>query len=250
MESKQKKLQISVVVPVHNEEDNILPLAREIKDALLNKHVFEIIYVDDGSTDKTYSRLIEAMQEIPELRVLRHKKSCGQSQAVATGVKYAEAEIIATLDGDGQNDPADIPNMFATHQSENNPEKLLIAGHRHKRRDTSSKRYTSKIANALRKKLLNDDTPDTGCGSKLFPRQAFMEMPRFDNMHRFLPALMIRGGGRIKSVHVNHRPREKGISKYGFWDRFKVSIFDILGVYWLMQRASNPEIEIVEVTEK
>ena len=245
MQTNEKTPEISVVVPVHNEEDNILPLINEIREALSNKFDFEIVYVDDGSTDKTYSHLIEAMKIISELRVIRHKKSCGQSQAIATGVRYAKAKVIATLDGDGQNDPFDIPNMFAVHQADNEPEKLMIAGFRHKRKDIKSKRYTSKIANAVRKKLLKDDTPDTGCGSKLFPRQAFMDMPRFDNMHRFLPALMIRGGGKVQSVNVNHRQREKGQSKYGFWDRFRVSVFDILGVYWLMKRASNPEVEIV-----
>ncbi|MGD9639016.1 MAG: glycosyltransferase family 2 protein [Alphaproteobacteria bacterium] len=248
--AQAKELEISVVVPVHNEEDNIFSLVTEIKDALKDKYKFEIVYVDDGSTDKTYSKLQEAMEKFPELRVIRHKKSCGQSQAVATGVRYAKAPVIATLDGDGQNDPADIPNMYAVHQAEDNPEKLMIAGHRHKRKDVTSKRYTSKIANAIRKRLLKDDTPDTGCGCKLFPREAFMDMPRFDNMHRFLPALMIRGGGRVKSVHVNHRFREKGVSKYGFWDRFRASAFDIIGVCWLMKRSSNPEVEIVTKTKK
>jgi dolichol-phosphate mannosyltransferase len=236
---------LAVVVPVKNEADNILPLVAEIDAALAGKHVFEIIYVDDGSDDRTPEMLRVARAKFPALRIVRHKKSCGQSAAVATGVKAARAPIIATLDGDGQNDPADIPALVRRLLDEA-PEArsyLLVAGFRHKRRDDGIRKMSSRIANRVRAGMLKDDTPDTGCGLKVFTRDAFLDMPRFDHMHRFLPALMIRRGGKVVSVPVNHRPRERGVSKYGVWNRLWVGIVDLFGVMWLQNRANLPVIE-------
>jgi dolichol-phosphate mannosyltransferase len=239
---------LAVVVPVKNEAENVLPLIGEIDAALAGKHVYEIIYVDDGSDDRTPEMLREARARYPALRVVRHKKSCGQSAAVATGVKAARAQIIATLDGDGQNDPADIPALVRRLLDEA-PERrsfLLVAGHRQKRRDDGIRRLSSRIANKVRAGMLKDDTPDTGCGLKVFTRDAFLDMPRFDHMHRFLPALMIRRGGKVVSVAVNHRPRERGVSKYGVWNRLWVGIVDLFGVMWLQNRANLPQIESQE----
>lgn len=238
-------LDIAVVVPVKNEADNIFPLVEEIHAALEGKLEFEVVYVDDGSTDATPAKLAEAQARFPRLRWLRHSASCGQSQAIATAVKAARAPLIAMLDGDGQNDPADIPNMVTRWRAE--PEatrsKLLIAGWRANRRDTSSRRWASKAANAIRAAMLKDDTPDTGCGSKLFARALFLDLPRFDHMHRYLPALTIRAGGSVVSVKVNHRQRGAGTSNYSNLRRALVGIPDLLGVMWLMRRSRNPIVE-------
>ncbi len=244
--------ELAVVVPVKNEADNIIPLIEEIVAACTPLCVFEIVYVDDGSDDATPQKLQEAQQVYPMLRVLRHVKSCGQSQAVATGVKAARAPLIATLDGDGQNDPADLPDMLGAmwKMEESARDGLLIAGHREKRQDTAIRRISSRLANRTRAFLLKDDTPDSGCGIKMFTRTAFLDMPRFNHMHRFLPALMMRRGGRVVSVRVNHRPRERGISKYGVWNRLWVSLVDLMGVMWLQRRASVPEVVVPEGTEK
>lgn len=237
--------QIAVVVPVKNEADNILPLLGEIAAALAGRWPFEIIYVDDGSDDATADVLATAKTTFPQLRVIRHRLSCGQSQAVASGVKAARAPYIATLDGDGQNDPADIPALFERLLSapDSDRDKLLVAGFRRKRQDNGLRRLSSKVANGIRAALLNDATPDSGCGLKLFSRDAFLDMPRFNHMHRFLPALMIRRGGAVVSVQVNHRPRERGVSKYGLWNRLWVGIVDLFGVMWLQRRASVPIID-------
>jgi len=239
---------LAVVVPVKNEDDNILPLIEEIRRALTGVAPFEIVYVDDGSTDATTATLRQARATLPELRVLRHQASCGQSAAVASGVKAARAPIIATLDGDGQNDPADIPALLRRllEEPEDRRDFLLVAGHRQKRRDNGLRRLSSKIANGVRAAMLKDDTPDTGCGLKLFTRAAFLDMPRFDHMHRFLPALMIRRGGRVVSVPVHHRPRERGVSKYGVWNRLWVGIVDLFGVMWLQRRANLPKVESID----
>lgn len=237
--------ELAVIVPVRDEADNIAPLIAEIEAALAGVCTFEIVYVDDGSRDATPQRLREARASNPRLRVVRHQHSCGQSQAVATGVRAARASVIATLDGDGQNDPADIPLLLSRLREEpaEARDRLLVAGWRAKRHDTLSKRLSSRIANAVRGRLLGDRTPDTGCGLKLFTRAAFLDMPRFDHMHRFLPALMIRRGGRVVSIRVRHRPRERGRSKYGMWDRLGVGIVDLFGIMWLQARGRNPVVE-------
>jgi dolichol-phosphate mannosyltransferase len=230
---------ISVVVPVRNEAANIGPLIAEIRAALASI-AHEIVYVDDGSDDGTADALREAARTAPLTR-RRHAKSCGQSAAVITGVRAASGQWIATLDGDGQNDPADIPALFARAQVE--PGLVLLAGHRTRRRDSFIKRITSRFANKLRAGLLGDATPDTGCGLKMFRREAFLELPAFDHMHRFLPALFIRAGGRVVSVPVNHRPRLQGASKYGTLDRALVGVFDLMGVVWLQHRWKRPLVE-------
>ena len=236
---------LSVVVPVRDEAENIAPLIAEIEAALAAVCPFEIVYVDDGSRDATAERLREARVSHPFLRVVRHRDSCGQSQALISGIKVARALLIATLDGDGQNDPADIPALLKRWNAEPEATRaaLLVTGQRVKRRDTVGKRLTSRLANAIRGSLLGDRTPDTGCGLKVFARAAFLDMPHFDHMHRFLPALTIRQGGRVVSIPVNHRPRARGRSKYGFWDRLAVGIVDLLGVMWLQTRARRPVIE-------
>lgn len=237
-------LGLSVVVPVHNEADNVEPLILEIQAALDGIVTYEIIYIDDCSRDGTPEKLVQLNRRIEALRVLSHKKQSGQSAAVRTGVKAAAAPLVATLDGDGQNNPADIPNLLQAYgaQAGDDP-RLLIAGHRAQRQDNFTKRLSSKIANAIRSRLLGDSTPDTGCGLKVFRAEDFLDLPSFDHMHRFLPALMIRSGGRVLSVEVSHRPRERGKSKYGTLDRLWVGITDIIGVLWLKRRSINPEVE-------
>lgn len=231
--------QLSVVVPVRNEQDNVASLIAEIDAALTKLITYEIIYVDDGSTDETYSRLKQLQTRYPQLRIVRHAKSCGQSTAVRTGVQAARYDWIATLDGDGQNDPADIPKLLAaiTEGVE------LVGGNRRKsRRDTWVKRVSSIIANGVRSRMLNDNTPDTGCGLKVFSCTAFLDLPYFDHMHRFLPALIKRRGGKTLSVPVSHRNREFGKSNYGTIDRLLVGIVDLFGVAWLQRRAKQPII--------
>jgi dolichol-phosphate mannosyltransferase len=232
---------LSVVVPVCNEAENVEPLAREIAAALAGQS-YEMIFIDDGSTDETAAILRGLRGELTELRVLRHSFRSGQSAAVASGVRAARAPWIATLDGDGQNDPADIPNLLAVWRREvsGTPELGLVAGQRRKREDGFMKRMASRVGNGTRQWLLQDKTRDTGCGLKLFSRAAFLALPYFDHIHRFIPALMLREGYRIAHVDVNHRPREHGRSKYGTLDRLMVSISDLLGVRWLRRRARNP----------
>ena len=230
--------QLSVVVPVRNEEGNVAILVGEIDSAL--KHILhEIIYVDDGSTDNTYSQLKSLQLQFAQLKIVRHAHSCGQSTAVRTGVKAAQYAWVATLDGDGQNDPADIPKLMAAVKVGID----LVGGNRRaSRRDTRVKRMSSVIANTVRAKILRDNTPDTGCGLKLFKRTAFLDLPYFDHMHRFLPALIKRNGGSIVSVPVAHRNREHGKSNYGTIDRLLVGIVDLFGVAWLQRRAKIPQI--------
>jgi dolichol-phosphate mannosyltransferase len=230
---------LSVVVPVRNEQDNIAPLISEIRAALDDVVKYEIVYVNDGSTDATPQRLAEIAQNCPQLTVIHHQNSCGQSTAVRSGVKAAQGDWIATLDGDGQNDPADIPKLIAAVEEG----VALVGGNRrHARRDIWIKRISSVIANTVRSAMLGDHTPDTGCGLKLIRRDTFLDLPYFDHMHRFLPALVIRSGGQVVSVAVNHRPRERGVSNYGTLDRLLVGIVDLFGVAWLQRRAKKPVI--------
>jgi dolichol-phosphate mannosyltransferase len=237
-------MDLSVVIPVKNEAGNIAPLVAEIAAALaigLEGCVgYEIVYVDDGSDDSSEAEIRRLQASLPQLRLVRHTRSCGQSAAIRSGVKAARGRWIATLDGDGQNDPADIPALWRLAQAAVAAPPLLIAGHRARRQDSWSKRQASRIANAVRRRLLHDDTPDTGCGLKLFPRALFLDLPYFDHMHRFLPALVLREGGIVHSVPVNHRPRRRGISKYGVLDRLGVSIADLAGVMWLRRRGARP----------
>ncbi len=234
---------LSVVVPVRNEALNIRPLITEITGALRGLP-HQIVYVDDGSTDATIDELRAMLKELPAtLAVRRHRSSCGQSAAIVTGVRAATGEWIATLDGDGQNDPADIRRLLAQAQAHTGPAPVLVAGHRTRRMDSALKRSSSRAANRIRAALLHDATPDTGCGLKLFRRSAFLELPHFDHMHRYLPALFIRAGGRVTSVPVNHRPRTRGASNYGTLDRLWVGIFDLVGVAWLQRRSKRPELE-------
>jgi dolichol-phosphate mannosyltransferase len=198
------------------------------------------VYVDDGSDDATGSEISRLAGTTPQMRLLRHTRSYGQSAAISTGVHAARGAWIAMLDGDGQNDPADLPAMWHLARQASPSPPLLIAGYRERRQDSWSKRVASRIANAIRARLLGDRTPDTGCGLKLFPRSLFLSLPYFDHMHRFLPALVLREGGTVLSVTVNHRPRHNGISKYGVFDRLGVGIVDLLGVMWLQRRAPRP----------
>lgn len=234
--------QLSVVVPVHNEEDNVAPLVGEIVAALRGLVDFEIVYVDDKSKDATLERLKALQATTPELRVIRHLSNAGQSTAVRNGVKAARAPWIATLDGDGQNDPADIPKLLEKRDAAA-PDIKLFAGWRVNRQDSGSKRWASKWANAIRARMLRDDTPDTGCGIKLFERDAFLDLPYFDHMHRYLPALMQRAGWKTVSVPVNHRHRTAGVSKYNNLNRALVGIRDLRGVAWLIVRSRRTAVE-------
>ncbi len=234
--------ELSVVVPVHNERDNIVPLLTEIVAALRGQIGFEIVYVDDASRDDSIDVLKAAKAQFPELRVVKHLSQSGQSTAVRNGVKAARGAWIATLDGDGQNDPADILKLLGA-RNEADPMVRLFAGWRVNRRDDFIKRVSSKIANGVRSRLLKDATPDTGCGIKLFERALFLELPYFDHMHRYLPALVQRVGYRVQSVPVNHRSRTRGISKYGIGNRLWVGLSDLRGVSWLIKRARPTAVE-------
>jgi dolichol-phosphate mannosyltransferase len=233
---------LSVVVPVFNERDNISPLLAEIAAALRGHVDFEIVYVDDASKDDSLDVLTRAKAEHAELRVIRHVIQSGQSTAIRNGVKAARGTWIATLDGDGQNDPADIPRLLAM-RAESAAAIKLFAGWRVERKDSGSKRWASRWANAIRSRLLHDDTPDTGCGIKLFERAAFLDLPYFDHMHRYLPALMQRAGWKVVSVPVNHRSRGAGVSKYNNLNRALVGIADLRGVGWLIKRSKRTATE-------
>lgn len=230
-----ERLRLSVVIPVYNERENIGPLLDEVAAVLRPLGRFEAIVVDDASTDGTAEFLATLGERHPELRLVRHLRNRGQSIALATGVDHASAAWVATLDGDGQNDPADLPSLLAERDRAGAQVKL-VGGWRQQRRDSWSKRIGSRIANAVRRRLLRDGTPDTGCGIKLFERQAFLGLPRFDHMHRYLPALFNRAGWTTVSVPVGHRHRRTGVSKYSNLQRLKVGLFDLIGVAWLLRR--------------
>lgn len=226
-------MELSIVVPIYNESDNIGPLLAEITAAMSGVD-YEILMIDDASTDDSISILGACQGEYPQLRVIRHLSNSGQSTAVATGVTFARGTWVATLDGDGQNDPADIPRLLA--EREPGDLNTLVAGIREKRNDSWLKRWSSRIANSIRGWLLGDGFPDTGCGLKLFPRELFIQLPKFDHMHRFLPALVRRQNGNVIGVAVNHRARQHGSSKYGLFNRLWVGIVDMFGVIWLQHR--------------
>jgi dolichol-phosphate mannosyltransferase len=231
---------LSVVVPVKDEAGNVAPLANEIAAALKAERNYEIIFVDDGSNDATAAELLALKPALP-LRLLAHGRNLGQSRALRTGVRAARGELIVTLDGDGQNDPADIPKLLAVFRAEAaNPGFAMVAGERVKRRDTWQKRFASRLANRLRRFLLGDNASDTGCGLKVFKREAFLVLPYFDHMHRYLITLMLREGFQLRFVPVSHRPRGTGRSKYGVLDRALVGVRDLLGVMWLKRRFRGP----------
>jgi dolichol-phosphate mannosyltransferase len=234
-------LDLSIVVPVKDESGNAVPLLDEIARALRGKAQFEAVFVDDGSADATVQELTSAKAAYPELRIVKHSNNCGQSRAIRSGVLAARAPLIVTLDGDGQNDPADIPVLWDAYRANAGVKGVkplgMVAGQRRTREDGFMKKLASRFGNGVRGWLLADRTRDTGCGLKLFRREAYLLLPYFDHMHRFLPALMLREGFEIAHIDVNHRPRQKGQSKYGTFDRLWVSISDLFGVLWLRRRA-------------
>lgn len=225
---------VSVVVPVKDEAGNVAALAREIAAALKAEPGHEIIFVDDGSTDGTTEKLVALKSEIPNFRPLRHDRNLGQSRGIHTGIHAAKGEIIVTLDGDGQNDPADIPALLAKLRAD--PGLGMVSGVRVKRQDTASRRIASRLGNRFRDAMLGDGATDTGCGIKAFHREVFLDIPYFDHMHRYLIALVQRHGWKVAYVPVNHRPRLTGRSKYTNLGRTLVSIQDMLGVRWLQRR--------------
>jgi dolichol-phosphate mannosyltransferase len=237
---------VSIVVPVRNEAENIAPLIDEIASALDGRWAYEIIYVNDGSTDATAERLAVVMRQRTNLRQLRHAVSTGQSAAVRSGVRAARGAIVATLDGDGQNNPAFLPGLIAAIEK-GGEGTGLAAGQRVGRKDTGFKKIQSRVANAIRNAILHDGTRDTGCGLKAFRREVFLMMPYFDGLHRFLPALMRREGYKIAYVDVIDRPRRSGVSNYGFFDRLWIGIMDLAGVWWLIRR-KKPTPVVTEVT--
>jgi dolichol-phosphate mannosyltransferase len=236
---------ISVVVPVRNEAGNVAPLIGEIARAMAPLAPFEIVYVNDGSSDETAAELRRLAKEHRFLRVVDHAASCGQSAAVRSGVSFARAPVVATLDGDGQNDPVFLPALIAA--IERDPTVGLVAGQRVGRKATGFKKLQSRIANAVRGAVLRDGTRDTGCGLKAVRRDVFLALPYFDGLHRFLPALVRRDGYRVAYVDVVDRPRLTGTSNYGMWDRLWVGILDLMGVWWLVRRKKRvPQVSEVQ----
>ncbi len=233
------QIDVSVIIPVYNEVDNVEQLYREIVAALpTERFIYEVIFVDDGSNDGTLERLKTLSQVHGNLRVVYHKRNFGQSAALLSGAKAARYSMLVTLDGDGQNDPADIPRMFdLLHDSQ-----TVVLGNRKKRNDNVLRKISSCIGNGIRRRLLQDECPDTGCSLKLFPRDAFLALPHFNHLHRFLPALFKRAGFKLVNTPVNHRPRWHGVSKYGVMNRLFVGIHDLMGVHWLLKRPCTPEV--------
>ena len=234
------KPEISVVVPVYDEQGNVADLAREIAAAFSGRS-YEMIFVDDKSKDGTLQALTALKAELPALRVLAHASNAGQSRAVRSGVMAARGDIVVTLDGDGQNDPADAPRLVDRLKA-GGPGLGLVGGKRTKRKDTASKRLASKIGNGIRARLLNDQATDAGCGLKVFRRETFLRFPYFDHIHRYLPALTNREGLSAEYEDVNHRPRGTGVSKYSNLRRAWVSLGDLVGVMWLLRRARDPGV--------
>lgn len=239
---------ISVVIPMLNEAPNVATVLADVEGALL-QIPHETIIVDDGSTDGTGQRVRAFLPSVPALRLLTHSRPRGQSTAVWNGVQAARAPLVAVLDGDGQNDPADLPGLLAVMKRESRPTGRpplgMVMGHRVRRRDTAIRRLSSRIANTVRRWILRDSTPDSGCGIKLVRRAVFLELPYFDHMHRFMPALVQQAGYRVMSVPVSHRPRQAGHSKYGISNRLWAGLVDLLGVAWLARR--NRRTTCVEI---
>jgi dolichol-phosphate mannosyltransferase len=231
------EIMISVVIPAHNEAANLPKLIEEVQESLEGKLEYEIIVVDDASTDETPHVLKQLFLSHQRLRCVRHSACCGQSASLMTGIDFAGGDVIGTLDGDGQNDPGDLPQMVQLLRNGQSQGVAMIAGHRQRRQDNLMKRFSSWVANSVRSRLLRDGTPDSGCGIKVFTRTAFLRLPRFHHMHRFLPALIRRDGGQVVSAAVNHRPRVSGKSHYGTLDRLLAGIVDLCGVIWLMRRS-------------
>ena len=238
-------MELTVVIPVYNEVESIAPLLDEICGQLDGKLDYAIIVVDDGSIDCTPGVLQTSRQTHSRLRILRHRSCYGQSAAIATGVQAASSPWIATLDGDGQNDPADILALYRV-MDKSPGAGMLVTGYRKQRRDGWLKRSSSRIANAVRAAVLRDATPDSACGLKVFARDTFLALPQFDHMHRFLPALVQRQGGKVLSIEVQHRPRRRGVSKYGVHDRLWAGIIDMLGVRWLQRRTRRPVVSEID----
>lgn len=237
---------LSVVIPVKDEEENIAPLVEELAALVGRIPLDEVIYVDDGSTDGTHQKLQDLRARHPFLRIVSHNRSAGQSAALWTGIRAAANGLIATIDGDMQNDPADIARLFEEYEAHADADgPIMVMGQRLKRQDTVVRRLSSRIANGVRSYMLRDATRDTGCSLKLFRRADYLNLPYFDHMHRFLPALMNRQGIKVRHIDVVHRPRVRGTSKYGMWNRLWVGIYDLLGVMWLQRRA-RPSLTIIE----
>lgn len=241
----QKRLRtvaVSIVVPLYNEVESVYTLLEELAESLDGRIDYEVLCVDDGSTDGT-GALLECTEEaLPRVRTIRHRERAGQSAAILTGARAARFPWILTMDGDGQNNPSDILRLVAALEEPKRARELkLVAGIRRKRRDSWLKRTSSRLANAVRRRLLRDDVIDTGCGLKLIDREAFLALPTFDHMHRFLPALIRRNGGELTVVDVDHRPRRQGHSKYGLHDRLWVGIVDLFGMLWLARRRIEPK---------
>ena len=231
---------ISVVIPIYNEEGNIINLIDELIP-IVDKIGGEIIIVDDNSNDASRDLILKKKNNVNiEILLLQHAKQYGQSAGLLTGIKAAKNDLIVTLDGDGQNDPKDITSMLKVWEDNNENSCLLVIGHRQNRQDNWSRRYASLMAKRFRKFILKDSTPDSGCGIKVFSRNLFLSLPYFDHIHRFLPALTRRHGGSVISHIVSHRNRSSGVSKYSNWQRFRVGLIDLYGVSWLIKRSSFP----------
>jgi dolichol-phosphate mannosyltransferase len=239
---------ISVIVPVYNERDNIKPLITELVEASRTSGISEIVYVDDGSSDGSLDILAGLRGECPMLRVIKHTQRSGQSAAFLTGVRAAKNALVVLIDGDGQNNPADIALLYQKFRAgEAVGAKRMVAGQRAKRQDNAIRKLSSRIANKIRSSILNDNIRDTGCSLKLIRREDYLNLPYFDHMHRFLPALLIRDGVNILTEDVSHRPRLKGTSKYGFWNRLWVGIVDLAGVRWLLIRGLPKNYDTTEI---
>lgn len=236
-----QSLEFSVVVPVHNESGNVANLIGEIA-AALDGRAYEMIFVDDASTDDTRASLAELKLKYPALRVLGHRKNAGQSRAIRSGIMAARAPVVGTLDGDGQNDPADLPDLYRMLTRPGAPEKLkMVMGRRAKRRDSAWKKFGSRFGNGIRRRMLKDDCDDSGCGIKVMNREAFLTLPYFDHIHRYMPAMMNAEGYSVEFKDVNHREREAGKSKYTNFGRLWAALSDLRGVMWLIRRRRNPE---------